>query len=374
MAATLNPKKSFTLVVFLLACSTLSYAALPDFKADTPEHLKMIQTAFEDAITYARAVALRWNPDCDPYLDRYFPSSQSDLVKGLFRTIANVPLDLDLVDPKPDPGKTEEVKKFLDTMKPDLLNEKFAKLSIQYGNHDELTPEEWEDFDHSCEKGKTFGSLSLLKTDITRGYMSLCPYLFDNVYSLKDVESPPAALTQKGIAGLGCDGLGNSESNYMLTTGETVLHELFHWPYLFKDVPGYDAVREDPDLNSPVIVDYDESLRPDVTVKNPELGYGAFFAHQIRNLPDTAPGGNGKVFVEAVNNADNYACYATMRLWGFVCEKEFAPVTSDDAWLARKFPNPQPPAKLANLYEGAPKQDRSVGCTANATSAWVVCH
>jgi hypothetical protein len=358
-------KNLSTLILLLLASTTFSHAALPEF-VGTTEQKQLIKTAFEDAITLARTVALRWNPKCDAYLDRYFAPEDTTLVEHLFRAIADIPLDLDLEDLDED-----DVKEFVDSLKPDRLNVKFKGLSISYGNHPAIPPDYLASLPQKCGVTGIMAFLTINRIDLTHVWMSLCPALFDKYYSLKDTESPSEALVKKGIPGLGCERLGNIETDYMHTTGATALHELFHWPYLFTDLPSYgEDIRRDPIHDYVQINDYNWEQRPDVTVNNPISGVGAFFAHQVRTLPDEEATG----FVEAVNNADNYSCYATSRIWGLICNKEFAPVISALDWLRRNTPNQQQLAQVVKLQGGDPEQEGPVGCISDTTSNWQVCY
>ncbi len=113
--------------------------------------------------------------------------------------------------------------------------------------------------------------------------------LFEKCYYSSGVtERPPDALIQQGIPGLGCDAMGNTETNYMWTPGTTVLHELLHWSHLLEDVPDWSMnIRKHPTLpGESRIDDYEASKRPDITIDNPESGYGAFRAQQVRRLAD----------------------------------------------------------------------------------------
>lgn len=364
------------MIIVLLLSASIAFcnAALPAFVADTAEHLQLIKTAFEDGITLARTVAIAWMANCDPYLDhyydRYFAPEDAEFVQNIFGTIAAVPLDFDFLRATPD-----DIRNFMNSLTPELLNDKFSGLSISYGNHPLKGP------GPGCDLPYLNGILDIHPHDQTHAKMSLCPRLFEKYYSLRDTSRPPAALIQQGIPGLGCDVVGNTESDYMWTPGTTVLHELLHWSHLFEEVPDWSVnIRGHPIIDGRSwIDDYRPTIRPDITANNPRNGYTGFNAQLVRNLPDDEEEG----YIEAVNNADNYACCASARAWGLICNRNFAPPAEEEDWWKRADPedsdsegSPEPTtaAKLA-ARQGDPKAtDGPVGCTVDSRSEWLTCY
>lgn len=275
----------------------------------------------------------------------------------MFRSLAAVPADFD-ASAFPNPG---DFRDFLNELSPATLNDKFAGLSVSYGNHPSVSRAVF-DLDHfDCAEPTTYGHMVVDEDDEKIAWMSLCPQVFTNYYSIHDTLAPSAALA--GVAGLTCDGLGDHEIDYMETPGLSFLHELMHWPYLFEDVPGYDTK----------IRRYGNGVRAisDYLGTNPPNGLGAFYAHQLRNLPDR--GG----FSEALNNAENYAWFAAVKFWSWACgDKFFGPAISQQDFARRYNPpgQPPPPAKRANSSEGGRDRNWKRRRAVNASSAYIFSH
>ena len=330
-------------LALVFVSATFCHAALPELVTGTggmtAQQEQMLITAFEDAINLARTVALKWSEDpaCDPYFDRYFPPTETTFVEQMFRTMADIPLDIDLNTLVPF-----EVQQFVASLRPDRLSEKFEKLSISYGSHPSLSTFGPSEAD-VCSGPDDQADTSFDPYDPDQAWISLCPYVFDTWFSLADTERPPAYLVAEGIPGLTCAGLGSTETDYMWSPGAVLLHELFHWPYLFKTVSDYkNKIRRDPD-GQRAIEDYEGESRPDVTAPNPVNGYDAFSGRLLRNVPNDENG-----YVEAVNNADSYACYATVRKWDLTCDRYFGPAINQGDW-AHRSADPEIPHKRARI-------------------------
>lgn len=79
-----------------------------------------MKQTFKDAIREARLVAATFS-DCEPTFLRYFEKSHANFVKDVFRTIANIPLNVDI--------DKDNIQQYLPPSNWDL-NPTFSKLSI----------------------------------------------------------------------------------------------------------------------------------------------------------------------------------------------------------------------------------------------------
>lgn len=87
-----------------------------------------------------------------------------------------------------------------------------------------------------------------------RALISICDvaFRFPSLGQIADVDK----------AGPGCNGLGPYDSGWMTPLGGLVLHELFHWRYLLRDVQGFDDIVQEleGEKDENIIVDYDGKL------------------------------------------------------------------------------------------------------------------
>ena len=138
------------------------------------------------------------------------------------------------------------------------------------------------------------------------GYISLCPdsVTFEWLLSLRQTENPPAWGREGGkpngkpTRGFGCEEIMIRDTGYMKVVGSTFLHEFFHWPRLFRAVPGYSVYIDNNKWPYPRIIDYKTS-----TITDP---YGPWNCLQINKLPVDPLTGKSK----SIQNADNYVWYA----------------------------------------------------------------
>ncbi|KAJ9614277.1 hypothetical protein H2200_002413 [Cladophialophora chaetospira] len=311
------------LFVLLSTYSHWSNAALPHFEPSmTPQEAALVSSAFFDGIGLARTAAVLFGCSArDPYFNRYFAEADSAFVKHMFRTLAAVPLDFDATG-----VDINDLLAYLQGLSADTLNDNFDQLSISYGTHPAVPQQARQDNGLDCTIDPELTGFMWRSAPDPTNYLSLCPLIFTTFYSISDTLHPPPTLN--GVPGLTCDGLGDHETDYMETPGLTVLHELMHWPALFRNVPDYATkIRPTRPGQLPLIGDYSNPGG------NPSNGYGPFRTHLVRDLPDV----NG--FSESLNNADNYAWYATLKMWSFYCDgKYFGPATSDADFRRREPP------------------------------------
>jgi hypothetical protein len=274
-------------------------------------------------------------------------------VSDVFRTIANIPLDISIEDLN---GNAPD----LSTMLTDSLNSKFPSLQIAIGDHPDR-----DDQDEQCEDNHIDGFFSFDNNDPTAGLLSICNGAW-RYPALDDIFEPPASW--RGKPGFECNGLGPRESNFELPLGGVILHEMLHWPYLFQNdvpdwstkvptLPQYPTVRQIPDYK-----DY---------TGNPPDGYGPYYAPQLKTVPKGMWGGQYPI---TTNNADSFVYFATTKYWSLKCNRNFAPPVDeddaeqrDDSWneflpAASSSASPPRPTKRSILL------DRLLGYCYNGTS------
>ncbi|OAP55902.1 hypothetical protein AYL99_10054 [Fonsecaea erecta] len=305
-----------TLLLLLLFNLDLISAAPPVFAypPGTVQNAKRnVTQAFKDAMTLAKVVTITAT-DCDPAFLRYFQPQDYTFVQRMFRTIANIDLFMDI--------NAQDIPQLLSSSNSAAAwNPDFVALCIAYGDNP-FNPA--GNGGRSCVGGdNAYTIYDPGPTARFSGLMSLCPGsgLFQYRLSLRDTESPPAWGRVGGdpngapLAGFGCDGLGDRDTAYMKVIGSTVLHELFHWPWMFLSVPDYATAIPDHDHR---IWDYDG---PWVSG-----AYGPWNALRINQLPADPRSGMS----QSLQNADNYVWYALSRYWSFRCGKVFGPALSAD--------------------------------------------
>ena len=225
----------------------------------------------------------------------------------MFRAIANVDMNLDLADPVALANLASD---------PFSYNPKFKNLNIRFlGDNPGLKPENdgpgilpGDNCETLAANGTGLLDAYSQQTDGGNGaLMSYCWTSFQQYPMIDDVVHPqgwaldpkkkdlpdaegdnPRAL--RYYDGYGCKNLGDTDSKWMDNTAAVMLHELFHWPGLFSDVPNYATTiwYSSPihGSNTPIphmINDFDP-LRLGTTQPNPPSGYGAYYASLINKL------------------------------------------------------------------------------------------
>ncbi|KAJ9603927.1 hypothetical protein H2200_011449 [Cladophialophora chaetospira] len=285
-----------------------------------PDQIALFYRSFEDAILLAKHTAMFW--PCDAATDerflRYFRADQADLVKCMFRTIANIPLDLDFND-------FEAVLRFIG--QGSVYSPKFNKLSIYFlGNHPGLSlPQGPGVSEPNCYVDDTgagkaqghavplYGGKSCL--------VSICRHTYQYSPMLADIIKPPAwakdpnkdqSQGPKFYDGFGCENLGSTDSYWFDSPAAVILHELFHFPGLFEDIPEYNTLilsTRDVDGTGPGsgLVPHFVDDFGGTDGEEPKNGYGPYNARQLNLL---LPADDDGVRWQPIDNADNYAFYA----------------------------------------------------------------
>ncbi len=244
----------------------------------------------------------------------------------MFRAIAGIDFDLDLTD--------ENV--VLDLAKqPFAFSSKFNRLSVSFGLDNprrELSNGGPGPPAKACVGGAWASTLPTYGG--TNAIISICRTAF-YLPMLDDIISPKAwAIDRRKDQtngpqyndGYGCENLGDFDSDWMMNPGTILLHELFHWPGFFEDVPGYAATilttylvggtGSGSGLADHVITDYSGSAVPN--------GYGAYNTRLINELhPVYSDGSKGSITFEGIYNADNYAYYAVSAYFTRTCNIDF---------------------------------------------------
>lgn len=235
----------------------------------------------------------------DAVFARYFRPQDATFVEQIFRTIANIDLNL--------PMLPEAIRGILQNTP---LNPAYEHLFISIGDHPVTA-------DTECAIGipgsRLFGYL--LEQSDGSAYMSICDMCLEypTVGEISRRRWPNG--TERG-PGFGCDGLLNRETEFMHSCGATVLHELIHWSALLQGIPAYNQ-----------LIPFDHALGfrsiDDFTGVDPPNGVGFFNSKRLKDL------GNNPL-----HNADNYATFAVSSFWRWRCRRQFGPAlstTDDDA-------------------------------------------
>ncbi|EXJ65256.1 hypothetical protein A1O7_01597 [Cladophialophora yegresii CBS 114405] len=309
--------------LFLLLM-TLKPAATVSFRfpqGTDQEAVHEMQQAFADAMTMARFVAITTIP-CEENFLRYFTPADFLFVQRVFRTIANIPFNQQF-----EPRTVGQYLQMLDAY--GWLNPKFEQLSIAVGDNPDAGPPSYSRYKKCSDGGLAGVMLYDPRRYGRRGLMSLCPQTFETFYSLRDIEQPPAwALDENGNPeeGFSCSNMLDRDTDYMLSPGAILLHELIHWPYLLQDIPGYSTlIRQYPRNDWSTIWDF--------TGPSPTDGYGPFNAMAVRNLPVSPATGTS----QAIQNADNFVWYAVSKYWSWRCGRQFKRSASPEDGELRGF-------------------------------------
>ncbi|OAL37540.1 hypothetical protein AYO20_03047 [Fonsecaea nubica] len=327
----LFPYVSATLSFLLIARIALCQIHGPRFRFDnqgngnvnqedlpeTPEQRQNdLHWGFHEALMLARLVAVTFSP-CEPAYLRYFKPEEAVFVRNAFYTIANIPLD----GPPPDPT---DINQFISGFGQNQVNPKFDLLTISINDNSAIGR-----YEPMCSVMPGFQAYFEQRVDELGppGFMSVCDYAFSHP-SLADIENPPAwARDPTGAPepGYGCDNLLDHDNDYMISLSGIMLHELFHWTYLFEDIPQFDHfIALDEELIR-VIDDWKGPFPPD--------GYGPFHAMLVNTLPMQP-----LVAFPSTNNADNYVYYALSKWWSFKCQRAFGPAVDEDDGYRHDYP------------------------------------
>jgi hypothetical protein len=141
---------------------------------------------------------------------------------------------------------------------------------------------------------------------------------------------------------------------------------------LFTNVPDYQTkIRPLNDAPYPVIGDWRGT--------DPITGTGAANAEKVRFMEESEDG-----YTESINNADGYACYASLQAWTYLCQKTFDRAESNADYGRRKRlwqlygPVTQPPPALfvdgGNQTTSSTLPEDEEGCTYYADTRAVVCY
>ncbi|KAL2437169.1 hypothetical protein ABEF95_016665 [Exophiala dermatitidis] len=329
---------------FFMSFMTLGSANLPQFVV--PLHPSVhdpgpkLHQAFKDSIMLARVAAVTFDP-CEEVFLRYFTAEEADFVKHAFRTLANIALDV-MINEETGIGGLLEAPTSAEALQP-----KFANLDVALGDHPDI-PAADRLCGHLSEDGFLLDAYTYLDVDEFElsdeasevDMISLCEQLFQ-FPSLGEIELPPNepwARDAQGnpLPGFTCDGLGETDSDWMVSPGATLLHELMHWSHLFRDIPGFSGLIHPDEAGLPQIRDFSQpnSIPPD--------GMGAFHASLLKDLgPYTA-----------IQNADSYRWYALSKYWSWKCKRGFAAPASDMDVYKRgpRMSAPQPEVAAAGEW------------------------
>jgi hypothetical protein len=267
----------------------------------------------------------------------------------MFRTIANIPLDLDLSDKDAVAQLAAE---------PLSYHPKFNQLSIYFlGDHPGLDIKNGGPgiaINLNCGNKKIkLQAYALSLYNGATALLSVCKFAFMSAPMLQDVINPPAWAVDPNkdqshktqfYDGYGCENLGDTDSNWMDSIAAIILHELFHFPGLFADVPDYGATIQLKGVvpgsgpgSGPIEHQIDDWYGKG---KTPPNGYGAYNAKLVNDLHPLDK--NGRPFL-AIYNADNYAWYALNSYFSKTCGREFQECPSNaDAMSKPRYGAPWP--------------------------------
>lgn len=304
-----------------MAFAAFCSANLPQFVV--PYHTSVqqpgqkLQQAFRDAVMLARVAAATFDP-CEELFLRYFTAEEADFVKQAFRTLANIAPDQVIAE--------QSIRALLSGSRAvGNLQPRFANLDIALGDHPDV-PEVDKLCGRVLESGFMLDAYTYLDVDefdmsdgaSEMNMISLCEEVFE-FPSLPEIEDPPNQpwardAWGKPLPGFTCNGLGDTDSDWMASPGATLLHELMHWSYLLKDTPGFSDLIDKDEAGLPQVRDFSQPQ------SHPPDGMGAFHA---RLLKDFGP-------YVAIQNADNYRWYALSKYWSWKCKRGFGPARSDE--------------------------------------------
>ena len=142
------------------------------------------------------------------------------------------------------------------------------------------------------------------------------------------------------MGGFGCKNLGDIDTYWMWSTEAVTLHEIFHFPGLFEDVPDYAArmpIAVELEGTIPAAGPIDHSVS-DWFGKDPPGGYGAYNAKRLNEVQPIDKD-QDMLQWEAIYNADNDVWYAVSSFYSKECGRDFKKcLDKDNTWPKRKFP------------------------------------
>ncbi|KIW65489.1 hypothetical protein PV04_07746 [Phialophora macrospora] len=303
------------LALTFLFFSTPLLAAVPTVWIDPtfpPDLRARLSDVWSECIQLARLAAITFEADCklDPTFARYFEEDGAVFVKHIFYTLANIPLDTVMTEA--NAGQILLSSSFVG------LSPKFSMLTIAFGEPP------WLPKSGICSGDDGFGAYSLFN-DAT-GYATTVICVGSLYYpTLDEILRPRAwAYDEQGRLreGYTCDGLLDRDSEYMLSPGGWLLHELIHWEVLFEDdVPEWDQFLALGGRNFR-IRDFG------FPGSNPATGYGAYHARILKERAISDPTEVG--VYPTFNNADSYMWYAISKYWSWRCGRPFRGAQSTD--------------------------------------------
>ena len=299
MLSTLKRLLPTTLILFVFLIN-LCEAAGPSFLQNgrSNDDLRRLSEAFRDAVNLARVAIIAFNGEncniaTDAVFDRYFRPQDATFVEQILRTIANIDLNLQIL---PDT--------VLGVLRSTPLNPAFDRLSISIGDHPRGHHAE-------CRTGVPGMRLFAYTEEQRDGsaYISVCDVClkYPTIGDITHGTWPNG--TPKG-PGYGCNGLLNRETEFMLSCGATLLHEIVHWSALFHGIPTY---------NQLIPFDHASGFRTidDFEGPDPVNGAGFYNAKRLKDLGHNP-----------LNNADNYLMFVVSSYWRWQCRMEFGPALS----------------------------------------------
>ena len=252
----------------------------------------------------------------------------------LFRTIANIPLELDLTDA----ANLQQL-----ASQPLSYNAKFNRISIHFlENHPGLTTDGMPGLPpNNCDTGDAAYAVQTLRGQSI--LISVCSVAYKLQPMLTDLTSPPDRAIDEDKdnfqgpqydEGYGCENLGDYDSSWLDSVANTMLHELFHWPALFADVPNYAAsILSQSSTPTDGVIPH---TIQDFPGPDPAGGYGPWDAMQINRQSPADPRG---LHWKGIYNAYNYIWYAVSKYFSRKCSRKFEECPSDeDSWRDRWAP------------------------------------
>lgn len=242
----------------------------------------------------------------------------------MFRAIANIPFDLVL---------SQDGLRQLLSDEPLTYSDRFNSLSIYFlGNHPGLNLPNGPGLPpKNCIQTPDGRLPDAFVSPAYNGNSPLISFCSSAYHSpmLQDILNPPnwaidprkdQSQGPKYYEGYGCENLGTADSDWMMSTGSLLLHELFHCPALFRDVPGYANWIDHPGQaygsgpgSGPVQNIIDDYYNPG---KDPDNGYGPYNAAWLREKTPTDQ--YNQVWLP-IFNADNYMWYALSSFFSKRC-------------------------------------------------------
>lgn len=224
-----------------------------------------MKTAFQDAIKMAVVVAITFDP-CDDAFLRYFRPEEASLVNDVFRSIADIPLDMEMT--------AENIKQILNNQKTIEGPSKFADLDIYYGSAgipgaENRCAQKWNAFTLS-------GPIDYRLNPPSPADVAMCPpaFYYPDLWEIINPSSIHRDAKGNPLPGFTCAGLGDHDSDWMMSPGAVLLHEFMHWPYLFIDIPDFSKLINKGSGGFSVIEDYFGQLPPN--------GNGPFHASTLK--------------------------------------------------------------------------------------------